>query len=97
MFGQMADLLSEAELDEQLPDGWDREGDEIVRSFGFDGYMNGLAFAQLVGEIAETQAHHPTLIVGYEEVEVRFTSHEAGGLTDQDVRMAEFINGEYDD
>jgi 4a-hydroxytetrahydrobiopterin dehydratase len=91
----MADLLSDDEVDEQLPDGWERDGDEIVRSFEFDEYMHGLAFAQTVAEIAEAQVHHPTMTIGYETVEVRFTTHEEGGITDADVEMAAFVDGEY--
>jgi 4a-hydroxytetrahydrobiopterin dehydratase len=92
----MADLLSEDEIADQLPDGWEQDGDEIVRVFEFDEYMHGLAFAQTVAEIAEAQFHHPEMIVGYDAVEVRFTSHEEGGITDADIEMAAFVNGEYD-
>ncbi|WP_256296961.1 4a-hydroxytetrahydrobiopterin dehydratase [Haloarchaeobius salinus] len=90
----MADVLSDDEVDEQLPEGWDRDGDEIVRVFEFDDYMKGVNFAQLTGEIAEAQFHHPELIIRYEEVEVRFTSHEAGGITEQDIEMADILNAE---
>ncbi len=90
----MAELLSEEEIEAQLPDGWGREGEEIVRTFEFEEYMDGVAFAQSVGEIAEHQNHHPTTIIRYGEVEVRFTSHEEGGITDADVEMAEILDAE---
>ena len=90
----MADLLSDEDITEQLPEDWERDGDEIVRTFEFDEYMHGLTFAQTVAEIAETQFHHPTMTIGYKEVEVRFTSHEAGGITEQDIEMAEFVSME---
>jgi 4a-hydroxytetrahydrobiopterin dehydratase len=92
----MADLLSEDEIDDQLPAGWEREGDEVVRTFDFEEYMHGLAFAQTVAEIAETQNHHPEMTIGYGEVEVRLTTHDEGGVTDADIQMAEFVDGEYD-
>ena len=88
----MADLLSDDEIREQLPDGWDRDGDEIVRTFEFDDYLEGVAFASEVAEIAEEEFHHPTIEIGYKEVEVRFTSHEEGGITDADVHMAELVD-----
>jgi 4a-hydroxytetrahydrobiopterin dehydratase len=90
----MPDVLSDEEVDEQLPEGWERDGDEIVRAFEFDDYMKGVNFAQLTGEIAEAQYHHPEMILRYKEVEVRFTSHEAGGITEQDIEMAEILNAE---
>ncbi len=90
----MAELLSDDEIEAQLPDGWHRDGDEIVRTFEFDEYLRGVNFAQLIGEIAEAQFHHPEMRIGYKEVEVRFTSHEEGGITDADIEMAELVNTE---
>ncbi len=90
----MADLLSDDEIAEQLPEAWERDGDEIVRVYEFDDYLRGVTFAQMVGEIAEAEFHHPTIEIRYEEVEVHFTSHEEGGITDQDIHMAELIENE---
>jgi len=90
----MADLLSDDEVEAQIPDEWHREGDEVVRTYEFDDYLRGVNFAQLVGEIAEAEFHHPEIRIGYEEVEVRFTSHEEDGITDQDVHMAELVESE---
>ncbi|SDJ35205.1 4a-hydroxytetrahydrobiopterin dehydratase [Natronorubrum texcoconense] len=90
----MADLLSDDEIDDQLPSGWTQEGDEIVRQYGFSDYLRGVNFAQMVGEIAEAQFHHPEIIIRYEEVEIRLTSHEEGGITDKDTEMAELIESE---
>ena len=90
----MADLLSDDEIDAELPDEWTRDGDEIVRTYEFDDYLRGVNFAQMVGEIAEAQFHHPETIIRYEEVEIRLTSHEEGGITDEDIDMAELIESE---
>ncbi|WP_254769232.1 4a-hydroxytetrahydrobiopterin dehydratase [Salinilacihabitans rarus] len=90
----MADVLSDDEVAERLPEGWERDGDEIVRVYEFDDYMRGVNFAQMIGEIAEAQYHHPEMIVRYEELEIRLTSHEAGGITDDDIEMAELIETE---
>ena len=87
----MAELLSDEEIEAQLPDGWERTDDEIVRVYEFDDYLTGVAFASEVGELAEEEFHHPTITVRYEEVEIRFTSHEEGGITDRDVHMAELF------
>jgi 4a-hydroxytetrahydrobiopterin dehydratase len=88
----MADLLSDEEIAESLPADWERDGDEIVRTYEFDEYLDGVAFASEVGELAEEEFHHPEIVIGYKEVEVRLTSHEAGGITDQDVEMAELFD-----
>lgn len=88
----MAERLSDDEVEERLPEGWERDGDEIVRTYEFDDYLKGVAFASEVGELAEEQFHHPEIRIRYEEVEVRFTSHEAGGITTQDIELAELCN-----
>lgn len=91
----MAHLLDSEEIDRKLPDGWDRDGDEVVRTYEFDDYLDGVAFAASVGEVAEEEFHHPTIEIRYGEVEVRLTSHEEGGITDKDVRLAELFDDEY--
>ena len=85
----MASLLSDDEVENRKPSDWERDGDGIVRTYEFDDYLDGVAFASEVGEVAEEEFHHPEMIIGYKEVEVRLTSHEEGGITDQDVEMAE--------
>jgi 4a-hydroxytetrahydrobiopterin dehydratase len=90
----MADVLSDDEVEERLPEGWSRDGDEVVRTFEFDEYMKGVNFAQVTGEIAEAQYHHPEIRIRYEAVEVRLTSHEEGGITETDIEMAEILNNE---
>jgi 4a-hydroxytetrahydrobiopterin dehydratase len=92
----MAESLSDDEVDERLPAGWTRDGDEITRTYEFDAYMRGVNFAQLIGEIAEAQNHHPEVTIGYETLEVRLTTHEAGGITGADIEMAEIIEAESD-
>ncbi len=85
----MADLLSDDEIQTRIPSGWERDDDEIVRVYEFDDYLKGVAFASEVGEVAEEEFHHPEIRIRYEEVEVRLTSHEEGGITTKDVEMAE--------
>ncbi|MFW6385093.1 MAG: 4a-hydroxytetrahydrobiopterin dehydratase [Halodesulfurarchaeum sp.] len=88
----MADLLSDDEIENRLPSEWERDGDEIVRTFEFDDYLEGVEFAAEVGELAEEEFHHPSIVIDYQEVTVRFTSHEAGGITDRDIEMAALVS-----
>ncbi|MFC6725860.1 4a-hydroxytetrahydrobiopterin dehydratase [Halobium palmae] len=91
----MAELLDDDEVSSRIPDGWEQEGDEIVRVYEFEDYLRGVSFAQSVGEVAEEEFHHPTIVIRYEEVEVRLTSHEEGGITDKDVRLAGMFDDEF--
>ncbi|QLG61363.1 4a-hydroxytetrahydrobiopterin dehydratase [Halorarum salinum] len=85
----MADLLSDEEVSERLPADWEREGDEIVRTYEFDSYLEGVGFAAGAGGLAEEAFHHPELTIGWREVEARLTTHDAGGITDSDIDLAE--------
>jgi 4a-hydroxytetrahydrobiopterin dehydratase len=88
----MADLLSDDEIAAQLPDGWTREGDEITRTFEFDSYLEGIGFAAGAGGLAEEAFHHPDLHVGWREVTVTLTTHDAGGITENDISLAGRLN-----
>ncbi|MFB6069829.1 MAG: 4a-hydroxytetrahydrobiopterin dehydratase [Halanaeroarchaeum sp.] len=90
----MATRLDDQEIESRLPADWHREGDEIVRTYEFDDYLAGVSFAVDVAELAEAEFHHPSIEIGYEEVTVRFTSHEEGGITDRDIEMAELSDEE---
>ena len=90
----MADRLSDEDVDERLPSGWERHDDEIARTYEFDDYLAGVAFAVDVGEVAEEEFHHPEIVIGYKTVEVRLTSHEEGGLTEKDIRLANLFDDE---
>ena len=88
----MAELLSDDEIEQQLPTDWERDGDEIVNVYEFDDYLEGVSFAAECGEIADEEFHHPEITIRYGEVEVRLTSHEEGGITEKDVDMAELFD-----
>lgn len=85
----MADLLSDDEIESQLPEEWDRDGGEIVRTYEFDAYLDGVGFAAGAGGVAQEAYHHPEITIGWREVEVRLTTHDEGGITDNDIELAE--------
>ncbi len=90
----MSNVLSDAEVERNLPDGWRRDGDEIARTYEFDDYLDGVVFANAVAEVAEEQQHHPTIEIAYGSVTVRYTTHEVDGITKRDLRLAELCNDE---
>jgi 4a-hydroxytetrahydrobiopterin dehydratase len=92
----MADLLSEDEIESKKPDDWHVEEDEIVRTYEFDSYLATVGFAAGAGGLAEEAFHHPELIVNYGEVEVRLTTHDAGGITENDTDLAARLDELYD-
>ena len=92
----MATALSNAEITDALNDlqGWERQGDELTRTFSFDTYLAGVSFASAVGMVCEARNHHPELLqIGYKKVTVSFTTHDAGNkITQNDVDVAKAIN-----
>jgi 4a-hydroxytetrahydrobiopterin dehydratase len=92
----MADLLDESEISDKLPEGWERDGDEIVRTYDFDSYLPGVGFAAGIGGIAEDAWHHPEITITWGEVEVRLTTHEEGGITEKDIDLATRFDDVYD-
>ncbi|MFW6265203.1 MAG: 4a-hydroxytetrahydrobiopterin dehydratase [Halanaeroarchaeum sp.] len=84
----MADVLADEEIESKLPNEWELDGDEIARTYEFEDYLVGMSFAVEVAELAEEKFHHPEMTIGYETVEVRYTTHERGGVTEQDLEMA---------
>lgn len=76
------------------PDGWSLEegGKALVRSFSFRDFSEAFAFLTRVAMHAERQDHHPEFTSVWNRVDFRLTTHSAGGVTDNDRRLAEAIN-----
>ncbi|OYY54785.1 MAG: hypothetical protein B7Y53_05305, partial [Halothiobacillus sp. 28-55-5] len=45
-----------------------------------------------IGYLAEKQAHHPVLTLGYNALEIRLTTHDAHALTEKDYHLASEID-----
>mgnify|MGYP000060618870 CR=1 FL=1 len=56
----------------------------ITKTFRFDDYHETMAFVNAVAFIAHTQDHHPDLSVHYDRCEVRYSTHDVGGLSEND-------------
>ncbi len=86
----MAELLNDTEVETRLKHlAWEREGDEIVREWRFEGFAEAVAFVNRVAEVAEDVNHHPDIFLhGWNKVKLSLTNHSAGGLTETDFSMA---------
>jgi 4a-hydroxytetrahydrobiopterin dehydratase len=79
---QIAALLA------RLP-GWSLDDGKLYRRFEFPDFVSAFAFMTRVALLAEKADHHPEWSNVYNRVEVRLTSHDAGGLTERDAALAE--------
>ncbi|WP_339914348.1 4a-hydroxytetrahydrobiopterin dehydratase [uncultured Brevundimonas sp.] len=64
----------------------------IERALKFADFNAAFAFMTSVALLAEKMDHHPEWSNVYNRVEVLLTTHDAGGVTDNDIRMARFID-----
>ncbi|MEM8956617.1 MAG: 4a-hydroxytetrahydrobiopterin dehydratase [Pseudomonadota bacterium] len=87
----MAEKLSDrSALDPLLAAGWALvDGrDAIVKSFVFRDFIEAFGWMTRAALIAEKMNHHPEWSNVYKTVEVTLTTHDAGGLSDLDVKLA---------
>lgn len=76
------------------PEGWLRseDGKALMRTFQFKDFSEAFAFLTRVALHAEKVDHHPEFTSVWNRVDFRLTSHDAGDVTERDVKLAEAIN-----
>jgi 4a-hydroxytetrahydrobiopterin dehydratase len=75
--------------------GWEllESGLEIRKVYAFADFKGSMLFVNRVAELAEAMDHHPDILISYRHVTLTLTSHDSGGLTDRDFRLAGRIDG----
>ena len=78
-----------------VPDGWSlsEDGTALERSFRFKDFPEAFGFLARVAMHAEKVDHHPELTNVWNRVDFRLTTHDTGGVTERDVKLAEAISG----
>jgi 4a-hydroxytetrahydrobiopterin dehydratase len=86
--------LADAEIERLLATltGWSRAGAEIVRTFDRGNFNGSIAFVNDIAAAANAADHHPDLAIAWNQVTVRLSSHDAGGLTERDFALARTID-----
>lgn len=77
-----------------IPKGWTKSVDGVAleRSYRFADFSAAFAFLARVAMHAEKVDHHPEFTSVWNKVDFRLTTHDAGGVTDRDVALAEAID-----
>ena len=81
-----------AALANQVPQWKVIDGHHISRAFEFPDFVKALAFVNRVGEIAESQGHHPDILLGWGKAVVTTWTHKINGLTESDFILAAKID-----
>ncbi|MBF2087042.1 4a-hydroxytetrahydrobiopterin dehydratase [Thermoleptolyngbya sp. C42_A2020_037] len=90
----MSQPLTDAEIQAQMAQvpGWILEGDRLQRTYRFKDFLEAIAFVNKLVEPAEAAGHHPDIAISYNRVTVTLTTHDAGGLTQQDFDLAATVS-----
>jgi 4a-hydroxytetrahydrobiopterin dehydratase len=75
--------------------GWkDVKGrDAITRKFEFENFNEAFGFMTRVALLADKMDHHPEWFNVYNKLEVTLSTHDAGGVTGNDIKMAKAMEG----
>jgi len=79
----------------QFPDGWSGDASKRSKCFAFADFPQALAFMVEVGLFCERADHHPEWKNIYIKIWVDLTTHDAGGVTDKDLALAERMEAVY--
>jgi len=86
--------LSELEIEEELKKitGWNVKNDKLHKEFQFDNFNQAFGFMTRAAMEIEKMNHHPEWFNVYNRITVDLTTHEAGGITNNDVNLAKILN-----
>ena len=66
---------------------------ELRKAYAFENFLEALEFVHRVGQIAEAEGHHPDICFGWGRAELTLTTHDIGGLSENDFIVAAKIDG----
>ncbi len=80
--------LTQARIRELMPDlpGWELadDGKALSKTFRFDDYYRTMSFVNALAHMANREDHHPDLGVHYDRCVVHYSTHDVGGLSEND-------------
>lgn len=91
----MRTTLTDTEIQAALKTlpGWGLEGGAIVKTYKFGKFAEGIAFVQRIAVQADRMDHHPDIDIRYTKIRVALSTHDAGGITASDTKLASLIEG----
>jgi len=86
--------LSESSIEEKLKNlpGWSVKNDKLYKEFQFNDFNQAFGFMTRAAMEIEKMNHHPEWFNVYNRITVDLTTHEAGGITNNDVNLARILN-----
>ena len=89
--------LEAKEIEQRLRSlpGWEYKDNAIQKLFRFKEFMEGIHFINQVAGTAEAMDHHPDITINYVRITFVCTSHDSGGVTERDLKLAHAIEEAY--
>jgi len=86
--------LEDTEIRKRLQSlsGWTQQGHAIEKTYTFDGFAGAIAFVNRVAQLAEKADHHPDILIRYDHVKLTLSSHDSGGITERDFKLADAVD-----
>ena len=86
--------LSGNELDEivRAMNGWELKDGKLQKSFRFSNFIEAFGFMTRIALEAEKINHHPEWTNVYNTVTIKLSTHDAGGITDYDIKLAKIVD-----
>jgi 4a-hydroxytetrahydrobiopterin dehydratase len=72
--------------------GWKRKSNKLVKDFDLGSFRGSIVFVNRVASLADTADHHPDIEIRFNEVRLTLHTHDAGGVTEKDIALAEQID-----
>ena len=72
--------------------GWRKKASAITRTYEFADFQGAMKFVIAVAKIAERAQHHPDFEIRWNKVLLSLTTHDSGGLTEKDFKLAAKID-----
>ena len=86
--------LSQTDIDEELKNlpGWSVVNEKLHKEFQFESFNQAFGFMTRAAMEIEKMNHHPEWFNVYNRITIELTTHDAGGITKNDVNLAKILN-----
>ncbi len=86
--------LSQTDIDEELKNlpGWSVVNEKLHKEFQLDNFNQAFGFMTRAAMEIEKMNHHPEWFNVYNKITIELTTHDAGGITKNDVNLAKILN-----
>jgi len=91
---EMMQVLNKSEINEKLSSlkGWEFQDNSIGKEYELKDFKEALGFVNKIGDRAEEMDHHPDILLhDWNKVKITVSTHSAGGVTENDFKLAEKI------